>query len=110
MSEEKSQRFNNGKIQTKEIDPAFILGIGDVLTKSREKYDAFNWTKNTKLSVPYESMMRHLMAFMQGEDFDKESGKHHLLHVATNVMFMYYYIRTNPDYSDDRFFKNKEQK
>ena len=100
---QKSLRFNEGKTQTKEIDPDFILGIGRVLTKAREKYPAFNWTKDTPWSVPYESMMRHLMAFQQGEDNDKESLESHLLHAATNIMFLYYYSRRNSD-MDDRFF------
>ncbi len=101
-----SQRFNQGKVQTREIDPAFILGIGEVLTKSRAKYDHFNWCKPTKLSTPYESMMRHILAFQSGENFDKETSSHHLLHAATNLMFMYYHIQNNPEESDDRFFKN----
>ena len=104
----KSARYNEGKIQTREVYPAFILGIGDVLTKSREKYEAFNWCRPTKLSTPYESLMRHLMAFQMGEDFDKESGKHHLLHCATNLMFMYYHVINNPNESDDRGFKQQE--
>lgn len=104
-SKNTSARYNEGKIQTREVYPAFILGIGDVLTKSREKYEAFNWCRPTKLSTPYESLMRHLMAFQMGEDFDKESGKHHLLHCATNLMFMYYHMMNNPQESDDRGFK-----
>ena len=106
--QQKSLRYNNGKVQLREVDPDFILGIGEVLTKSRDKYPAFNWCNATPFSVPYESLMRHLMAFQKGEDFDVESGKHHLLHVATNVMFMYYQYLNHPE-MDDRGFK-KEKK
>lgn len=104
-----SKRLNQGKIQTREIDPSFILGIGEVLTKSRAKYDHFNWCRPTKLSTPYESMMRHILAFQSGEDVDKETGSHHLLHAATNIMFMYYHIINNPEESDDRFFKKDKK-
>lgn len=104
-----SARYNEGKVQTREVDPAFILGIGEVLTKSRAKYDHFNWCKPTKLSTPYESMMRHIMAFQQGEELDKETQSHHLLHAATNLMFMYYHITNNPEESDDRFFKKDKK-
>lgn len=106
---ETSARHNSGKTQTRELDPSFILGMGDVLTKSRAKYEHFNWCKPTKLSTPYESAMRHLMAFQSGENIDPETGLSHLLHVATNIMFMYYHITNNPEFSDDRFFK-KEKK
>lgn len=104
-----SLRYNNGKTQVREVDPSFILGIGEVLTKSREKYPEMNWALPTKFSTPYESCMRHLMKFWSGEDVDSESGKHHLLHVATNVMFLYYHAMNNPE-SDDRAFKKKEKK
>lgn len=103
--EQKSARHNEGKVQLREVDPDFILGIAEVLTKSRAKYDAFNWQKDTPFSVPYESLMRHLMAFQKGEEIDKESGCHHLLHVATNVMFLYYH--RNNTKMDDRGFKKK---
>jgi uncharacterized protein YlaI len=103
-----SARYNEGKIQTREIDPNFILGIGEVLTKSRAKYEHFNWCKPTKLSTPYESMMRHLMAFQKGEELDNETGSHHLLHAATNLMFMYYHVINNKEESDDRFFKKQK--
>ncbi len=104
-----SLRYNTGKTQVREVDPSFILGIGEVLTKSREKYPEMNWALPTKFSTPYESCMRHLMKFWSGEDIDSESNKHHLLHVATNVMFLYYHAINNPE-SDDRGFKKKEKK
>lgn len=105
----KSDRHNSGKTQTREIYPKFLMGIGEVLTKSRDKYDHYNWCKATKISTPYESAMRHLMEFQSGADLDAESGKHHLLHVATNIMFMYYHMMENPDYADDRFFKKDKK-
>jgi Domain of unknown function (DUF5664) len=104
-----SLRFNTGKPQTNEIDPSFILGMGEVLTRSRSKYPAFNWQKDTPFSVPYDSAMRHLMAFQAGDDIDKESQCHHLLHVATNIMFLYYHYN-NKSENDDRGFKNKNNK
>jgi Domain of unknown function (DUF5664) len=103
-----SLRYNSGKVQTREIDPQFLLGIGEVLTKSRDKYPAFNWTLPTDFSTPYESLMRHLMSFQSGEELDAESGKHHLLHVATNVMFLYYQSQNHPD-RDDRGFKKAKK-
>lgn len=99
-----SARYNEGKIQSREIDPDFILGIGEVLTKSRAKYEHFNWQKPTNFSTPYESLMRHLMAFQKGEEIDQETGCHHLLHAATNIMFLHYHAINNSGI-DDRGFK-----
>lgn len=102
-----SARFNEGKTQLREIDSNFILGIGEVLTQSRGKYDELNWQKDTKFSTPYESAMRHLLAYWSGQDYDNESGKHHLLHAATNLMFLFFHSRNNP-HMDDRGFKDKK--
>lgn len=104
-----SKRYNSGKIQTKEIDPNFILAMGEVLTKSRLKYDAFNWTLPTKVSTPIESFERHFLAFKSGEDLDSETQCQHLAHCAVNLMFAMYHLRENKEYADDRFFKKKDK-
>jgi hypothetical protein len=104
-----SARHNIGKTQLREVDPDFIMGLGEVLTASRKKYDEFNWAKPTKLSTPYESAMRHLMAFQKGENIDPDDNLSHLLKAAVNIMFMHYHITNNPEYSDDRFFKKDKK-
>lgn len=103
-----SARHNSGKTQVRELDPAFIMGLGEVLTASRSKYEEGNWMKETKFSTPYESAMRHLMKFWSGEEFDEETGKHHLLHAATNLMFLYYHTRSGVGI-DDRLFKKDKK-
>jgi hypothetical protein len=103
-----SLRFNTGKPQAREVDPNFILGISEVLTKSRDKYPEMNWSLPTKYSTPYDSALRHIMAFWSGEDFDKETNKHHLLHAATNLMFLYFHTRQENPGADDRGFKGKK--
>jgi hypothetical protein len=103
-----SLRFNDGKTQTREISPDFVLGIGEVLTKSREKYPEGNWMKETKFSTPYESCVRHLMKFWSGEDLDNDTLKSHLLHAATNLMFLHFHLSSGVGI-DDRLFK-KEKK
>jgi hypothetical protein len=111
-NEQKSKRYNTGKIQTREVDPDFILGIGEVLTKSREKYEEGNWMNETKFSTPYESCMRHLLKFWNGENFDDGpdgTGKSHLLHAATNLMFLYYHQSSGKGIDDRRFKKKKDE-
>lgn len=100
----KSERYNQGKPQTREIDPEFIMGMAKVLTASRTKYAEGNWQNETKFSTPYESCMRHLMKFWSGEEKDSESGEHHLLHCAVNLMFLHYHL-TSGKGVDDRLFK-----
>jgi hypothetical protein len=105
---QQSARHNVGKTQVREVDPKFIMGLGEVLTASRERYEEGNWMKETKFSTPYESCMRHLMKFWGGDELDSDTNKHHLLHAATNLMFLYYHLDSGKGV-DDRLFK-KEKK
>lgn len=104
-----SARHNTGKINPIELDPQFIMGIAEVLSKSRTKYPEFNWALPTKLSTPYASLFRHLMAFQSGQDVDPEDGCHHMLKVAVNAMFIHYHNVNNKEESDDRFFKKNKK-
>jgi hypothetical protein len=46
------------------------------------KYGRFNWREHTvTVSVYTDAIMRHLMAYVDGEDLDPESGINHLAHV-----------------------------
>lgn len=107
-SPSKSKRHNQDKVQLREIDPAFILGLGEVLTASRERYEEANWMKETKFSTPYESAMRHLMKFWAGDDLDEDTKKSHLLHAATNLMFLHYHLTSGVGI-DDRHFKRDKK-
>jgi hypothetical protein len=108
-SSTESLRYNSGKTQISEIDPNFILAMADVLTKSQSKYTKFNWQRPTKLSTPYDSLMRHILSFQRGENIDPDDGLPHLIKAAVNLMFMHYHLTTNPDYCDDRGFKKDKK-
>jgi hypothetical protein len=104
VSETGSLRYNDGKPRQSLLDPDFIEGMAKVITYGSKKYGDFNWAKGNNFSIPYDSMMRHIIAFQKGEEIDKESGIHHLFMVATNAMILYYYSKKFPQF-DDRFFK-----
>jgi len=36
--------------------------------------------------------MRHVVALMDGEEYDKESGQHHIGHIMANAMFYSYHF------------------
>ena len=95
-------RFNAGKTDYSLFPLDTLDGACRVLMYGESKYAAWNWAKGSPWSVPYGSLMRHLNAFMAGEDIDSESGQHHLDHVMCNVMFLIYYRDNYPE-GDDRF-------
>ena len=108
-----SLRYNEGKPQSHHIPPRFILELADLLTKSADKYGRWNFAKGQSYTMAYDSLMRHITEFMDGEDYDIESGKSHLLHIAANAMIMWttqmYQIEHHPEL-DDRFNKFIKEK
>lgn len=101
-----SLRYNNGKPQMHHIPPKFLIELADLMTRSADKYGRWNFANGQPYTMPYDSMMRHITSFMNGEDLDNESGKSHLLHIAANAMIMWttqeYRVKENPEL-DDRF-------
>ena len=102
-----SLRYNKGKPKMSTIPPDFLLGLAEVMTMGEEKYGRYNFAKGNYVSVPYDSCMRHLMAYMSGEKNDNESGQHHLFHAAVNIMMMWLYDENFPEMDDREFKKEK---
>ena len=97
-----SLRFNKGKPEMSQLDPRFIMALADLMTVSAEKYGKFNWALGQQYHTPFDSCMRHLLKFMNGEDTDDESGKDHLLHAAANLMILWTSTKLNKNYLDTR--------
>lgn len=79
-----------------------IEQVGLVLTYGATKYSKHNWRKGFNWTRLAGAALRHLFAFMKGEDLDPESGISHLAHSATNVLFLLEMILTNTG-NDDRY-------
>jgi hypothetical protein len=58
------------------------------------------WKDGLSVTECFESLQRHLYAFMDGENNDKESGLNHLGHAMCNLMFMTYMTLFKPEFDD----------
>jgi hypothetical protein len=88
------KKTDNDKNRLDLIDSVFINGIGKVLTFGAKKYKPNNWqTLRDPEDRYYGAIMRHLLAWRNGKSFDGESRLSHLLHAATNIMFLYWFER-----------------
>lgn len=65
--------------------PAFLEAVARVSKYGEQKYAAYNYFKGMPLPDCLDSMMRHLVAWLGGEDNDPESGLSHLEHFAWNA-------------------------
>lgn len=81
-------KYDQGKSRMELVDPKWLLSVGYVLGHGAEKYAPGNW-KKVEESRYVAAAMRHLLAYMDGEVFDQDSGLQHIAHASTCLMFIY---------------------
>lgn len=59
--------------------------------RGAEKYDRHNWRKGYDWSLSYAALQRHALAWLAGEDFDGETGSHHMAAVAFHAFALIYF-------------------
>lgn len=99
---EKGSRFNYGKIRLDLVPPEMIKGIAQVFQKGLDKYEERNWEKGLDYMGVYASGLRHALAWVDGEDLDKESGLPHVFHAAVNFLMIATYTQRGMNHLDDR--------
>lgn len=109
-------KYDSGKLLwgcfTRGLAPV-IKGVVAVLTYGAQKYAADSWQQvPNALSRYSDAFDRHWNAYNSGEQFDPESGLHHMLHVVCNAMFIaWFVIKQDTTRTDDDFTKfNKVEK
>ena len=102
-------RYDGEKPNIALIPVECITAIAEVFTFGAEKYEHDNWRKGMAWSRSYNSAMRHLLAFWQGENNDVESGLSHLAHAMVNLIFLYWYTLFFKQ-GDDRFKIKRSRK
>lgn len=98
---EKALRYNKNKVEWGLVDWKSLEPMVRVLMYGAEKYEIDNWKKGQDLKSLSSCLMRHLVAFMDGEDNDPESGESHLGHILCNAMFMIH-SQANHLWTDNR--------
>lgn len=98
---ERALRFNTGKLRYSQLSTSAIRSIVEVLEFGATKYPIHNWRKGFDYTIVLDSIQRHLEAFKELEDKDKESGLSHIAHVLTNAMFLQHMINHGTG-NDDR--------
>lgn len=81
-------KFDSAKPRVALVPPSTIIGIAEVLTYGAKKYKPDNWRKTPNVESYISALQRHLLAWQAGEEYDAESGLHHLKHVLTNAAFL----------------------
>lgn len=98
-------KFDQGKAPMSLLDATWLMGVAQVLAFGAKKYAAHNWRKGLAVSRCLDATLRHIYAFVNGEDLDPESGHSHLYHASCCLMFAANMMETRPDL-DDRYKKS----
>jgi hypothetical protein len=84
------RKFDGGKLEYGLLPPLALEETVKVLTFGAQKYERDNWQKVPDSKRRYfDALQRHVWAWKQGEQFDPESGIHHLAHAMCCLMFLY---------------------
>jgi len=115
LPEDQALRLNTGKPVVSEV-----LKFGSALEKLAKvmelgavKYEQDNWLKGGKDDQEYlDALIRHVMHFIQAEgddeEYDVDSGCHHMAHAAWNALALLRLNRnlaadTAGDFSEDAY-------
>jgi len=76
------------------IEEAKVMGFGC------DKYDAHNWRKGMSWQRLVNALLRHTLAYNNGEMYDAETGISHMAHVRCCAGFLLEYESTHPELND----------
>ena len=72
-------KFGTQKPAMFNVPVTALLHLMATMADGAKKYGPYNWRdKDVSASVYYDAAMRHLMSWVDGEDFAEDSGVHHL--------------------------------
>lgn len=87
----KAMRFNKNKLRFDLIPPEALIELARVYTVGALKYPPDNWKKGGPWSDNVRAINSHLTQWRAGQAVDKETGAHHLMHLAWNAITLMYY-------------------
>lgn len=67
---------------------AAITEVAKVMDFGADKHGRYNWMQGGDWSELVDAAMRHLLAWVEGERVDPETGLSHLSHLACNVLML----------------------
>jgi hypothetical protein len=82
------------------LDRKALEEVAKVLGFGAKKYAAHNWRGGISQDRLMSALLRHVHAFLDGEDNDPESGLPHLAHAGCCLMFALNMHLTRPDMDD----------
>lgn len=98
---ESGTKHDDGKFDPTMLSTEMIELVSRVRMFGARKYSRNNWKKGFKVTRSLAAALRHIYAFMNGENDDKESGLSHLGHAICCLEHAVYDMQHHKE-NDDR--------
>lgn len=83
----KAVKYDVGKPRMELLSPWVLVEVAKVMTHGAVKYEAHNWRNGFNWTRPIGAALRHITAWLEGEDLDPEWNLPHLAHAICCLMF-----------------------
>ena len=70
----------------------FLAGVAQAMMFGEKKYGRYNYLGGMAWHRIGAAALRHIYKWLSGEDYDPESGLHHLCHAGACVLMAYMYV------------------
>ncbi len=101
VTNEKTGGQKGSKPERFDLIPAAALRkVARLYGRGAQKYADHNWRKGYNWSLSIAALERHLAAFKEGEDFDKETQCEHLASVVFHALALLVYADEHPELDD----------
>lgn len=84
-------KFDQGKPRWDLLPFEQVEKVVKILSFGAEKYGENNWKQSDLRERCFAALLRHLVAWRNGEKLDPESNQEHLSHAMCNVLFLLWY-------------------
>jgi len=74
--------------------------VARLYERGAAKYSEHNWCKGYAWKLSFSSLIRHAVAFWQGEDIDPETECDHMASVVFHALALMYFRKHHPDLDD----------
>lgn len=100
----KGLKYDSDKPRISLVPREALWGMAQALTFGAKKYEADNYKNGIEYRRLADATLRHLTAWIDGENQDPESGLSHLDHALASLAMLKYMSENKPD-MDDRYKK-----
>ncbi len=107
VDKEQAMRDNKGKLRVSLVPPEAIRLLAGIYQAGTRRYPDNNWRKGQPVTQSLDSLLRHLLEFMDHTKSDLDDGpkgtkQQHIVQVAWNALTIAIDMEAHPEL-DDRY-------